>query len=64
VAINRSIKLKIHRIEVLSWCVCVCERERETDRQREIVQLFCVVFCVLTTLYKFDFRLDIKETTN
>jgi hypothetical protein len=29
VAINRSTKLKIHRVEVLSCCVCVCVCLRE-----------------------------------
>jgi hypothetical protein len=30
----------------------------------ELIQLFCVVFCVFRLLYKFDFRLVVNETAN
>jgi hypothetical protein len=30
----------------------------------EIIQLFCVMFCVFRLVYKFDFRVVINETAN
>jgi len=46
-------------------CVCVRERDRERERdrqrEREIIHFF-VVFCVVRTVHKFDFRLVINET--
>jgi len=51
-------RLKIHLADVQLWSVCVCVR------QRDIIQLFCLVFCVVRAVGEFDFWLVINEKKN
>lgn len=51
--VNDVLHLKIHWAEV-HLCSFACE----------IIQLFSVDFCVVTTVHEFDFRIVIKKTVS